>query len=177
MSFECSPAADLATCESFGLHQTPLPISTNDNYLGWICSALLPPGRRILRPIVLLKPRLTQQVMKIHLSALPAMEGMRSTPTSLAAKSTKEKSLQQRDLLNQHHQQVHQNLQKEVPLPLRRRHRRRSLRTSPRFANHRRLPIPGKSAKLMFLIVMMEQPIWLLLKLFRTRKNPRQHHS
>ena len=31
MTLECSPTADLATCDAFGLYKTPLPISTNNH--------------------------------------------------------------------------------------------------------------------------------------------------
>ena len=86
----------------------PAPIAS----LCWICSALLPLGKRILQRVVPLKPQHMQQVMKSCPSVLPA-KGRRVKHT-YAARCTKEKNLQQKE--SQNHPHVVLNLPQKVPL-------------------------------------------------------------
>ena len=50
MTLECSPTADLKTCESFGLYKTPLPISTNNHLVLDLLS--FTSTRKIVRDLV-----------------------------------------------------------------------------------------------------------------------------
>ena len=102
MTFECSPTADLATCESFGLYKTPLPISTNNHLVLDLLSFTStseknPPVNRTFEATA--HAAGDENAPK----CLPVMEGMRSTLTSLVSLCAKEKRLEQKDLLHQFH--------------------------------------------------------------------------